>query len=149
MLDEQLDAPIFPQLNFSLEDVEITYKNFSGRATDHTPEGNRTFGIVIRHEDVVNEMFRDGWRLKCIPGSGESHPDVHYLPIHLWYRRLPPYVTMKNNDGNSYLSESEIYILDELDLMYADIDVVGYHWEVNGNRGVKAVLRTLSVAVDE
>ena len=74
---------------------------------------------------------------------------LYYLPVSVSYRNIPPKIVLVTSKKNTPLDESMIEIIDTMELKTVDLIISPYHWEVNGNKGVKAYLRTGYFVMEE
>jgi hypothetical protein len=139
----------------TLENVDIFYLNFEGKEGQYNKEGDRNFALGLT-EDVAAEMMADGWNVKRTKVREEElaeDPDAvgrPWLPIAVEFRKgKPPKVVMITSRGKTVLHEDTIALLDSADIQNADVIFAASNWEVNGNTGVKAYLRTLFVTIEE
>lgn len=134
----------------TLENVEITFKNFEGRETEYNAAGNRNFSVVLP-PDVAEQMRRDGWNVKQRkPRSDESDPEFH-LPVAVGFRIRPPRLVMINHISKrrTVLDEETCEVLDWADILTTDLIVRARPWTVRGESGIKAYLKTLFAIINE
>ena len=127
-----------------LEHAPIIYKNFGGHERGrYNPEGYRNFCVVIEDHILADQMKEDGWNVKMqLPRDGEGEPRL-YLPVAISYNNRPPMIVAVSAEGKqTKLDEEDLDFLDENDIAYGDVALNPYNWEMNGNMGVKAYLKT-------
>ena len=134
--------------NIVLEDVPIMFKNFSGREGKFNREGDRNFCAVLPPE-VAEAMFKDGWKVKTLDPREEGDAPLHYIQVAVRFGQYPPRIVMLTSRGKTNVEESEVNLLDLAMIEKADLIIRPYEWEVNGNYGVKAYLKSLYVTIQE
>lgn len=138
-----------------MEGVDIFYMNFEGKEGQYNKEGDRNFAVGLP-EDVAEAMAEDGWNIKRTKVRDEDlaeDPNAvgrPWLPVAAEYRKgKPPKVVMITSRGKTILGEDNIALLDSADIQNCDLIVAASNWEVNGNTGVKAYLRSMFVTIEE
>ena len=133
--------------NLVIRDAKIIFRNFQGAEQKYNRAGDRNFCLVIPTEDMAKMLANDGWKIKC--WSTEDGDNVYYLPVSVGYKFKDPVVMMITRHNKERLTEDTIGLLDDADIIRADVAVRPYAWEVNGQSGIKAYLKTLYVTVEE
>lgn len=136
------------RLKFSLEDARIIYRNFSGEKTKFNTEGKRNFHVVLP-EELAQQMLEDGWNVKVREPREEGDDLFYHIQITVNYDVNPPRVYVVTSSGKTLLSAESVGSLDAFDIVSVDLEAVSYHWEVGGNSGITAYLKTLYAIVDE
>lgn len=136
-----------------MENVQIIFRNFEGKEGQYNKAGTRTFAVLL-DDDVAEAMLSDGWNIKRLKlREDEEDPNAvpaAYLSVEAAYDKgKPPRVVMITSRGPTNLNEETIEQLDLVDIQNVDLIVAPYHWNVNGNQGVKAYLRSLYVTIEE
>lgn len=137
--------------NELLENVKLTFRNFRGlERTDSkgrivNAAGKRNFSVIL-DEAMAEDLDYKGWNVK----RSEYDGMVRYtLPVTVAFTGRPPKILMKA-EGESkgvVLSEDTVGQLDYSDILRADLIIRPYNWEVNGQTGVKAYLRSMEVTI--
>lgn len=135
-------------LPFSIEGADIGFKNFAGREGAYNKEGDRNF-VVFLDPELADQLVSEGWNVKFPkPRVNEVDEDDNrraYLPVDVSYRNIAPKIVLVGPTEPRILDESEIEMLDWLEVEQIDLTIRPYHWSVNGNEGVKAYLKDLYV----
>lgn len=138
-----------------MEGVDIFYLNFEGKEGQYNKEGDRNFAVGLP-EDVAAAMAADGWNIKRTKVREEDlaeNPDAvgrPWLPVAVEYRKgKPPKIVQITSRGKTVLTEDMVALLDSADVQNCDLIVAASNWEVNGNTGVKAYLRSMFVTIEE
>lgn len=130
-----------------LENVRIVLRNFAGKEGMYNSEGERGFAVLL-DEDLATAMTNDGWNVKMFK-PGEDGERQAFLPVKVFFGLYPPRINMISGRGRTPLHESEIEILDWVDIRTVDIVIRPNNWSVNGKTGKKAYLKTLYVTIEE
>lgn len=132
-----------------MENVEMIFTNFVGAAGKYNREGSRHFSIKLDTE-VAEAMEKDGWNVRWLQPRDEHDEPQAILEIAINFEgRIPPQVTLITSRGKTRLDEDTISMLDWAEVSNVDLTFNPYHWDVNGNTGVKAYLRSLWVTIVE
>lgn len=138
-----------------MEGVNIFFLNFEGKEGQYNKEGDRNFAVELP-EDTAGRMLEDGWnvkRTKVRPEDLEENPDAvgrPWLPVAAEFRKgKPPKIVMVTSRGKTVLHEDTVALLDAADIQNTDLIVAASVWEVNGNSGVKAYLRSMFITIEE
>lgn len=134
--------------NKTLEDVAIAFRNFAGKEDVYNREGDRNFAILLR-PDEADMLAREGWNVKHLKARDEGDEPQPYIQVAVSYKNRPPKICMVTSRGKTYLSESDVEVLDWVDIETADVTLNPYEWNVNGQAGTKAYLQTLFVKIEE
>lgn len=134
--------------NITIEDAQIRFRNFSGKEGQFNREGDRNF-VVLLDPDMANVLVQDGWNVKTLEAREEGDLAQPYLQVSVGYKAAPPQIVMITSRGRTQLSESEVALLDAVDIKTADLIIRPYVWEVSGKTGVKAYLKDLFITIEE
>lgn len=135
--------------NISIENAKIILRNFSGEESKFNRKGDRSFGVIIEDQKVAEELSQIGWNVKAIKNSNPDENDIYFIKVAVSYDNYPPKVIMVTQRKKSPLDSSNIGNLDFADIKTVDLIISPYCWEVNGNRGIKAYLKTMYVTIEE
>lgn len=135
----------------SFEGARIGFKNFAGKEGPYNKAGDRNF-VVFLDDEVAAKMEADGWNIKFPKPNDKLEPDQDerqaYLPVAVSFGAIPPKVIVIMNDNPTKLDEAELDMLDWARILNVDLIVRPYNWEMNGNKGVKAYLKSIYVTID-
>jgi hypothetical protein len=135
-----------------LEDVELIFRNFAGRPGMYNAEGERNFAVVLP-QDVAEALARDGWNIKLRKSQDEDEPGQPYISVRVYFGKYPPMIKMITyRDGERRtvdLDESNVEILDLVDIAQVDLIIRPNDWAVGGKTGRKAYLQSLYVTIIE
>lgn len=133
----------------TIEDAQIIFRNFEGKAGPFNDEGKRRFSIVLP-EDEANHLASQGWNVKRRDPKEEDDDVLIHLPVEVNYKNRPPHIVMLTSTGRTTLTEDMVSILDFADIQKVDLVLNPYEWQMpSGTSGVKAYLKTMFVHVDE
>lgn len=134
-----------------IEDAQIAFRNFAGKEDKFSPPGTRTFAVFL-DDETADVMEQDGWNVKRLnlrDDAEEGETPQAFIKIAVSYKGRPPKIAMITSGGRTMLDESTVEMLDWADITKVDLIFVPYEWEVNGNRGIKAYLKTMFVTIEE
>jgi len=133
-----------------MEGVRIIFRNFAGKEGQYNREGDRNFAVLL-DEQVADAMGQDGWNVKMLrPRSDEEGEEEQaYLPISVNFKGRPPRIVLITSRGRTNLDESQVEMLDWVDIINVDLIVRPYEWTVNGKSGIKAYLQSIYVTIEE
>lgn len=133
----------------TVEDAKLIYKNFGGREDDFNRAGNRNFGLVLPPE-LAETLRAEGWNVKERPGDEATGRDpFFYIQVNVGFKGRPPKIVLLTSKNRTFLGEDEVEMLDYADIEEVDLVFTPYNWEVRGERGVKAYLKTMFVRINE
>lgn len=128
------------QLEIRIDNARIAFKNFSGAEGKFNNAGNRNFCVFLTQE-IAEKMEADGWNIKWL----NSYPDEPAQPIiqvKVNFGNYPPNIVLVSDGNMTRLTEENVNILDFAELEQVDLILRGYEWNVSGNSGIKAYLKT-------
>jgi hypothetical protein len=134
-----------------MEGVRLIFRNFAGKEGKYNAEGDRNFGVVI--DDATAEaMLADGWNVKYLKPreDDEDETPTPWLPVAVGYGKgRPPRIVVITSRGRTNLDEHAVEMLDWADITNVDMIVRPYHYEVRGDKGVKAYVQSLYATIEE
>ena len=142
----------------TFKDVELRWKNFSGKADDFNPQGKRFFHIVL-NDDMVEELRNvelttksgktvRGANVKThVPKNNEGDP-MYTLKI-LIGDFFPEEVIRVTPESRMRLNEDNIGNLDREYIEKAKVQVTLSPYERPGNVGITAYCKKLAVWIKE
>lgn len=131
-----------------IENAKILFPNFAGKAGKFNAEGVRSFCVELDPE-IAESLAADGWKVRYLEPRDEGDERKPYMPIAVSYMKTPPVIVMISSRGQTVLQEEDIKILDWAELETVDLMVNPSRWEVNGNTGTKAYLKSLYATIVE
>lgn len=132
-----------------LENVQIRFRNFSGKAGRFNAEGERFFHVFL-DPDVAEQMLDDGWNVKHLkPREDGDIPQAH-IKVKVNFRGFrPPRIVLLTSAGKRAMPEEVVDMLDWCDIESCDVTLNPSKYDVNGSQGVSAYLKTLYVRIRE
>ena len=140
-----------------MEGVKIIFRNFVGRPTPFNQEGDRNFGVLLSDE-MAEIMNADGWNVKMLEPRPEQAAEGEvakpFLPCFLKYQGRngpvrPPLVVCIGTNKRTHLTEDDIEMLDYADIINVDLIVRPFAWEMNNKFGIKAMVKSMFVTIEE
>lgn len=132
-----------PKGILQIDDCMITFKNFSGIAGPYNREGDRSFAIIIPDQETADILVEEGWNVKIKPPREENAKPFIYLTVKVKYNDRGPHAYLKSGNRLNALDEESIGVLDNVDILSADLDIRPYDWEINGKTGRTAYLQSI------
>ena len=134
-----------------IENATIFWLNFAGQERQFNPPGRRTFCVEI-DEDLANQLQEDGWNVKVRPPREEGDEARYHLQVELKFTDNPIYdpdVEVIANGVMRKLTESDVHILDEAEIINVDLEINPHDWGTkrNGERAIKAYVKRLYVTI--
>lgn len=134
--------------NITIEDAQIAFRNFTGKEDKYNRAGDRNFVIILRPEDEAR-LLDEGWNVKYLKARDEGDAPQPYIQVAVAYGTRPPKMVMVTSKNLTYMAESDIEMLDWVDIETADVTMNPYEWDVNGKSGVKAYAATVVIKIVE
>lgn len=134
---------------FTIENAHLMFRNFAGRERDFNAEGDRNFCIRLDRK-LAEDLRADGWNVKERPPREEGDEPFFYITVKVNYKTgRPPRIVMITSRGRTDLGQDEIDLLDYAELKMVDVVLNPYRWEINGNKGTTAYLKSLFATIHE
>ena len=133
----------------TIKNAKIFSRNFSGKEGKYNPEGRRNFCVHIDDARTAEEMQRDGWNIRWLEPRDDGGERLPFIQVAVSYKNIPPKVVLVSKRGQTRLDEDEVNMLDWAEIENIDLTINPSHWEVNGNSGIKAYLRSAYVTIFE
>lgn len=133
----------------NIENAKLMFRNFAGKADQFNSQGRRTFCIML-DDDVAEQLSRDGWNIKYTkPRDPEDNPQA-FLQVRVNYNSpVPPKIFMVTSTGKTLLDEFTVSQLDHSEIVNVDIQISPYQWEMRGETGITAYVKTMYVTIVE
>lgn len=137
-----------------IENAQLLFRNFNGVVSPMNQRGDREFSVILPDE-LADQLTADGWNVRKLKDregdDGEVIEGPRILGIKCGYAEgtRPPQVVMITSRGRTFLTENEIGLLDDADILVADLSFRAHHYDINGRKGIKAYLKALYVTIQE
>ena len=133
-----------------MENVRIIFRNFAGKEGQYNREGDRNFAVLL-DERTAKMMAEDDWNVKWLRPRSEEEEEAPqaYLPVSVNFKGRPPRIVLITSRGRENLDESQVHMLDWVDIINVDLIVRPYEWTVNQKTGIKAYLQSIYVTIEE
>lgn len=144
MAERRQDIP-----DVRIENAKVMFRNFAGASKTFNPIGDRNFCVFLP-DDIAQKMERDGWNIKWLT-SKQNEPPQAMIAVKVSFGNYPPNIVLVSDGMMSKLTEDNVNLLDFAELQRVDLILRGYRWDVRGQQGIKAYLKTgyFVLVVDE
>lgn len=134
---------------FSIENAQITYRNFRGLERQFNNEGDRNFNLIL--DDESAEMLKmEGFNVRTRPSRDEDSSPQYLLPVAVSYKNRPPKILLITKARKTVLTEDTVGELDYAEIETIDLTIRPYYWSIpGGGSGVKAYLNSMYVTLLE
>lgn len=132
---------------YEIDDAKIisSYRNFSGVGSKYNREGDRNFSILIDSDESAQYLIDEGFNVKIKAPREEGDTPFMYLGVKVKFNGYDPQVILVSGDKQIELTEDNVNILDDIEIVRADLDIRPYDWETNGKTGRAAYLSGIRV----
>lgn len=130
------------------ENARLMFRNFAGRVETYNDKGARGF-VLFLDPDKAEEMKAEGWNIKQLRPREEDDVPQSYLPVAVSYKVKPPKIVVLTSKARTELGEEDLAMLDYAEIKNADIMLSASNWDVNGNTGIKAYLKSAFLTLNE
>ena len=138
-----------------INDARIIFRNFEGRGDKFNREGDRNFSVVIPTQEMADALMNDtneygaGWNVKVKPPREDGDEPFMHMAVKVKFTAFGPNVYLKSGDADAVrLDESNIDVLDNIDIASVDLDIRAYDDEINGRGFRSAYLQSIYVVQD-
>ena len=104
--------------------------------------------LTIAGEEVlttVDALKALRWNVKVKqPRTAEEMP-MHYLAVKVSFNDRGPAIFLSSGNNRRKLTEQTAFLIDEIDIMEANMDIRPYDWSVGGREGRSAYLQEMHV----
>ena len=133
--------------DISIENAQIGFRNFEGKAGKYNNEGNRNFTVFLEHS-VAKILEDDGWNVRWLTPREEGEPQQPILSVRVSFENYPPKIfIIGENNTSTQATEETVKLLDWADIQSVDLTLRPYQWNVQGKTGVKAYLKRMYVVL--
>ena len=160
-----MNVTFAPKNVLEINDARLCFRNFKGAADQYNKKGDRNFALIVSGgilddgtrkmeltaEEMADALMNDlnrfgvGWNVKIKVPREEGDEPFIYLPIKVKFNDRGPSAFLKSGRNQVKLSEDTIDMLDDIDILSADLDVRPYDDEINGKPFRSAYLQGIWV----
>lgn len=138
--------------NITIENARIIFRNLSGKPDKFNPQGGkRGFSVVIDDPKFAEELKKEGWNVKQFkPRDEEEDEPGQFLQVKVLYSdRSNPHIYLCTKKNKTMLNEETVGSLDYAEISSVDIVIRPYEYDVRGQKGVAAYVKTMYVNIVE
>lgn len=138
--------------NIKIENARIIFRNLSGKPDKFNPQGGkRVFSVVIDDPEFAEQLAKEGWNIKKFrPREDEEGDPGSFLQVKVNYsEKSNPHIYLCTKNNKTLLNEDTVGSLDYAEISNVDIVIRPYEYEVRGQFGVAAYVKTMYVNVVE
>lgn len=139
------------QETVTLEDVEIIFRNFTGRKGMYNAEGDRSFAVKLTPE-WAEELKNRGWNIKYLRPNEDEEVGPAYISVKVNFDGPRPpkiYMISPSSKRRTQLGVGEVEILDYVDILQIDLILNPFPYDFNGRSGISVYLDSLYVTIIE
>ena len=125
-----------------LEGVKVMFKNFKGEERKYNRQGARNFNAVLDIK-TAQELEDEGWKIRWLEPRREGDDRVPILKVNINFNNPNklPNIVMVTGKKTTKLDEEALEVLDSAEIDTADLVLLPYNWDRNGDSGVSAYLK--------
>jgi hypothetical protein len=94
-------------------------------------------------------MKADGWNVKWLQPREEGDLPQAIVKVQVAFGKNPPRIVMITSKGQTPLDEDMVRLLDWAQISNVDLIIRPYEWDINGNQGIAAYLKSIYVTIIE
>lgn len=141
-----MEITFAPRGILQIDDAKLIYRNFSGEGSKYNRPGDRNFSIIIPNQELADQLIDEGWNVKIKPPRDDDDQPFIFLPVKVKFNGRGPNVYLESGPNQILLDEESIAILDNVDIVCADLDIRPYDWKLDdGSSGRAAYLHSMRV----
>lgn len=145
-----------PRVNepLNIKGAKIIFRNFGGDKDQYDRDGKRTFALKFVDHEEAQAIMDLGWNLRIRQPKNEEQDPYYYLKVGIRFDFFPPNVYIVTKNNKTRLTEDTIGLLDEAEIVKADVVIRPYNWVMNEGtknekRGCKAYLKAAYITIEQ
>ena len=142
-----MEVRFTPNRIVEIDDARIVFRNFRGEGSRFNREGDRSFSVVIPDQETADELIDAGFNVKIKPPMEEGETPFMHMKVKVNFNDRGPIVWLVSGDRRVRLDENTVRRLDSIDIRSVNLDIQRGRepWEINGQTGYAAYLRSIEV----
>lgn len=140
-------AVVIPDRDLTEKEVKSILDMYSDAEMVYNPEMECDV-LTIAGEEVLTtvEALRAlRWNVKVKAPRNEDEGPMHYLSVKVSFNDRGPAVFLQSGNNRRKLTEQTAFLIDEIDILEANMDIRPYDWAVGGREGRSAYLQEMYV----
>lgn len=132
-------------------DADILFLNFAGQEKQYNAKGERNFCLKLDPETAAL-MKADGWNIKHLKARDDETEEQRQAYVQVKVRfdgARPPVVVIITSRGRTTMTEEVVELVDYMNIGKVDLIINPSRWEVNGETGIKAYLKSIYITINE
>lgn len=129
-------------------EADIIFKNFAGQEKQYNAKGARNFCLKLDPETAAL-MRADGWNIKQLKPREDEDIPQDYVQVAVSFKGRPPQIVIISSRGRTNMPEELVELVDYMDIANVDLIINPSFWDVNGNTGIKAYLKSIYITINE
>lgn len=127
-----------------VDNAKIRFKNFEGRGSKFNHEGDRNFVWIIEDQELADMVAAEGYSVRQ---KETLDGDLYWqLKVAVKFNQFGPDIWIENHRGQRVKMEpATVKELDDIYFGRFDMDIRPYDWEVQGDKGRSAYLKSCLV----
>jgi len=132
-----------------LRNVQITFRNFSGKPTRFDTQGGRRNFCILLDDETAKKLEDEQWKVKYLKPREEGDTPQAYMQVKVAYNEwYTPSINVIAGDKMKQLNEDTVDTVDSLDIEFCDMTLNGRWFEnADGNKGYSAYLKEIFIHV--
>ena len=141
---------VIPDQRMTLEEMNNIEARFYEAHVEKTPDGPILLIDGTEVATYAEALQAMGWNVKIKPPREEGDSPFIHLPVKVKFNDRGPDIFVISGDTKRKLSEETVGMIDNIEILNVDMDIAASNYNVNGQTGIAAYLRTMYVtkAVD-
>ena len=103
---------------------------------------------MIPSQEIADALMERGFNVKIKAPREEGDAPRMHLPVKIYLNARGPKIHLVSDGNRHVLTRDEFGIIDQIDILNADLDIRAFDWNYAGRTGRSACLEALFVEQD-